>query len=114
MSTSAAGSSFFSALYRRFSSKPPVHVKTVTSHDAKPGDPVWFDVENTCGQEVAKISIECANAFRNPAGLSFFRFNALQELPPETFENVLPGSNRRCSHYRIPKNKEDKVYSGFF
>jgi len=112
MSTSPKGANFFRTLCHKFSSKPPVHVKIVTSHDAKPGDPIWFDVENNYGQEIVKLTIDCANAFRNPAGLSFFRFNALEELSPETFENVTPGANRLCSHYQIPKNREDKVYLG--
>jgi hypothetical protein len=112
MSTSSKGAHFFRTLCRKFSSKPPVRVKIVTSHDAKPGDPIWFDVENNCGRKIVKLTIDCANAFRNPAGLSFFRFNALEELSPDSFENIAPGSNRLCSHYQIPKKREDKVYLG--
>ena len=112
MTTPPQGTSFFEALRKKFSPSPPVHVKRVTSHDAKPGDPIWFDVENNCGQEIAKLTIECANAFRNPAGLSFFRFNALEELAPEDFDDVKPGLNRLCSHFRIPDSREDKVYLG--
>ncbi len=112
MSTSPKGTNFFRTLCQKFSSRPPVRVKIVSSHDAKPGDPIWFDIENNCGQEIVNLTIDCANAFRNPAGMSFFRFNALQELPPETFVNVLPGLNRLCSHYQVPKDREDKVYLG--
>jgi hypothetical protein len=109
MSTS---SSFFRSIGEKFSSQPPVHVKIITPHDAKAGDPIWFDVENNCGKEIATITIDCANAFRNPAGMSFFRFNTLQELAPETFSHIVCGSNRLCSHYQIPQNQEEKVYLG--
>ena len=112
MSTLREGSSFFRSLCQKFSSKPPVRVKIVTSYDAKPGDPIWFDIENNCGQKIVKLTIDCANAFRNPAGLSFFRFNALEELPPEPFENVATGSNRLCSHYQIPERRKDRIYLG--
>lgn len=112
MSSSSHGTGFFGTLRRKFSPQPPVHVKIVASHDAKTGDPIWFDIDNNCGQEIVKLTIDCANAFRNPAGLSFFRFNALQELPPETFEHISPGSNRLCSHYQIPQNQTDKIYLG--
>lgn len=112
MSASSQDAGFFSTLCRKLSPKPPVRLRIISSHDAKPGDPVWFDVENNCGQEIVKLTIDCANAFRNPAGLSFFRFNALQELPPETFVNIHPGSNRLCSHYQIPRNREDRIYLG--
>jgi hypothetical protein len=112
MSPSSQGTGFFGTLFRKFSPKPPVRVKIVASHDAKAGDPIWFDIDNNCGQEIVKLTIDCANAFRNPAGLSFFRFNDIHELPGETFENVSPGSNRLCSHLQIPPNRPDKVYLG--
>ena len=109
MSTS---SGFFRFIGEKLSSRPPVHVRIITPHDAKAGDPIWFDVENSCGQEIASMTIDCANAFRNPAGMSFFRFNTLQELAPETFSNIVSGSNRLCSRYQIPQNQEDKIYLG--
>ncbi len=105
-------SAFLQAIRDKFSSQPPVHIKIITQHDAKPGDPIWFDIQNNSGGEIETLRIDCANAFRNPAGMSFFRFNILQELPPETFSAIVPGSNRLCSHYQVPQNREDKVYLG--
>ena len=112
MSTSSGVYGFFRSIGEKLSSQPPVYVKIITPHDAKAGDPIWFDVENKCGKEIASMVINCANAFRNPAGMSFFRFNTLQELAPETFTNIVCGANRLCSCYQIPQNQEDKIYLG--
>jgi hypothetical protein len=102
----------FGAVRKLFSSKPPVSIKILTPLDARAGDPIWFDIQNNCNEVIDRVTIDCAYAYRNPAGMSFFRFNTLQELPPETFLNVLPGANRVCSHYQIPQNRVDKIYLG--